>query len=233
MSKQVENREIVTPGQVLYDGEDLEPGDGTFTRDDEIVAAYVGSVEFRRDGTVKVIPKQGKYQPQEGDTIIGEIERVGPSNWNVEINCPYSAFMHVNAAVDEYVDHDDDISQWYGMSDAIVAKVTNVTKGKDVKLSMDTRNARKLEGGRIVTVPPSTVPRIIGRKGTMVKTIKDATDTEIVIGQNGRVWINGEDIDTAAEAVKKVAEEAHTENLTERMEQWLNDNAGTAQEVTA
>jgi exosome complex component RRP4 len=137
--------------------------------------------------------------------------------------------MHVNAAVDEFVDHDDDISQWYDMGDAIVAKVTGVTKGKDVKLSMESRNAQKLDGGRIVTVPPSTVPRIIGRKGTMVGMIKDHTDTEIIIGQNGRVWIDGDDIDTAARAVNKVADEAHTENLTDRMEEWLQNNGGGQQ----
>lgn len=221
MSKNVDNRETVTPGTVLYEGDELTPGDGAFASQNKIKAAYAGSVEFRRDDSVKVIPKQGKYMPSQGDSVIGEIERVGPSNWNVDIASPYSGFMHVNAAVDEYVDHDDDISQWYDMGDAIVAKVVNVTKGKDVKLTMDSRNCRKLEGGRIVEVPPSTVPRIIGRKGSMVDMIKDATDTMVIIGQNGRVWIRGDNAGVAAKAVKKVADEAHTENLTDRMEEWL------------
>lgn len=228
MGKKVENRGLVTPGQVVYEGDDVSPGDGTYRDDNDIISTYVGSVEYRGDGSVRVIPKHGRYNPSEGDSVIGEIERVGPSNWNVDINAPYSAFMHVNAAVDEYVDHDDDIAQWYDMGDTIVAKVTNVTKGKDVKLTMDTRNARKLEGGRVITVPPSKVPRIIGRRGSMVDLIKENTDTMIVVGQNGRVWIKGEQEEVAVRAVRKVAREAHLDGLTERMETWFDEQTTEA-----
>jgi len=37
---------------------------------------------------------------------------------------------------------------------------------------MEDRRCRKLRGGRIIQIYPSKVPRVIGKKGTMVKQIK-------------------------------------------------------------
>ncbi|MCJ7478779.1 MAG: exosome complex RNA-binding protein Rrp4 [Candidatus Nanohaloarchaeota archaeon QJJ-7] len=226
MAKKVEKGDIVVPGQELYEGEEFTAGDGAFESGGTIRSRFLGAADFRSEDSVQVIPRYNPYVPSQGDLVIGEVERVGPSNWNVDIGCPWSAFMHVNAAVDEYVDHDDDISQWYGIGDVIVAKVKGVTEGMDVKLSMEHENARELEGGRVISVAPAKVPRIIGSKGTMVEMIKDATDTMIVIGQNGRVWIDGTGESLAVEAIRKVADEAHTDNLTEKMEEWLEENGG-------
>lgn len=225
MADTVEQGEIVVPGETLHEGTEYTAGDGAFEQEGEVRAEYLGAVDIRNDD-LRVIPRYNPYVPSPGDLVIGEVERVGPSNWNVDIGCPWSAFMHVNAAVDEYVDHDDDISQWYDIGDLLVGKVKGVTKGMDVKLSMEHENARNLEGGRVVAVPPAKVPRIIGSRGSMVEMIKEATDTRIVIGQNGRVWIKGEDEALAVEAVRKVAAEAHTQNLTERMEDWLDERGG-------
>lgn len=226
MAMNVENGDIVVPGEVLYEGTEFAAGDGTYEKGGAIRSEFLGAVDLRGSDSVRVIPKHNPYVPAAGDLVIGEIERVGPSNWNVDIGCPWSAFMHVNAAVDEYVDHDDDISQWYDMGDLIVGKVKGVTKGMDVKLSMEHENARDLEGGRVIKVAPAKVPRIIGSKGTMVEMIKNATDTMIVIGQNGRVWIDGANAGLAVDAVRKVAAEAHTEDLTRKMEDWLTEHGG-------
>lgn len=225
MSSDVEDGEIVVPGQLLHDGTDYAAGDGTFNEGTAVISEVLGAANERGDA-LQVNPRYNPYVPSTGDLVIGEIERVGPSNWNVDIGCPWSAFMHVNEGVDEYVDHDDDISQWYDIGDLIVGKVTGVTKGMDVKLSMDHENARELDGGRVITIPPSKVPRVIGSKGSMVELIKNATDTMIVIGQNGRVWIDGGNEDLAVRAVRKVAAEAHADGLSATMEDWLQENGG-------
>ncbi|MFB6294782.1 MAG: RNA-binding protein, partial [Candidatus Nanohaloarchaea archaeon] len=112
MTTHVEHGDIVLPGEVLHEGEEYTAGDGAFEERGHIKAEFLGAVDTRGDD-LRVIPRYNPYVPSQGDLVIGEIERVGPSNWNVDIGCPWSAFMHVNAAVDEYVDHDDDISQWY------------------------------------------------------------------------------------------------------------------------
>jgi exosome complex component RRP4 len=224
MTKLADNRSVVVPGQALYDGMDFAPGDGTYRDDDRILSQCVGTVEFRDGDEVRVTPTKGKYVPKKGDTVIGEISRVSHSNWTVEINSPYDAILPIGEAVDDYVDlTEDDIAQWFDIGDAIVAKVQKVTKGKDVQLTMDDRRAKKIQGGRIVVIPPSKVPRLIGRKGTMVNMIKDKTDCTIVIGQNGRVWMKGDQEGLAAKAAHKVAREAHLSGLTDKVADWLDE----------
>ncbi|MDY6776471.1 MAG: exosome complex RNA-binding protein Rrp4 [Candidatus Nanohaloarchaea archaeon] len=223
MDLKVDKGEIVLPGQELYEGAEFTAGDGTFEEHKTIYSRFLGAADLRREDSVRVIPMHNPYNPEEGDLVIGEIVRVGPSNWNVGIGCPYDAFLHVNEAVEEYVDHDDDISQWYDIGDLLVGKIKAVTSGKDVKMTMEHENARDLEGGRVVTVSPSKVPRIIGSKGSMVELIKDETDTMIVVGQNGRVWVEGDREGLAVDAVRKVASEAHRDGLTERMKDWFEE----------
>lgn len=228
MSVTVQDNQTVTPGQVLAENSERVAGDGTFKSGNNIVSKYFGTVDLRGEDRIQVLPQHVGYNPEAGDQVIGEIERVSVSSYNVDIGCPYSAFLHVNEAVDEYVERDDDISQWFDTGDLLVGEIVRVTKGKDVKMTLDAPNARKLEGGRVVRVPPSKVSRVIGRGGNMVNTIKDATDTMIIIGQNGRVWIDGDRDKIAAAAVRKVADEAHRKGLTDRMEDWLDEQTGGA-----
>ncbi len=60
----------------------------------------------------------------------------------------------------------------------------------------------------------------------MINAIKKKTDCTIIVGQNGRVWIKGEAEDLARKAVQKVNQEAHTDGLTEKVSNWLDENRG-------
>ena len=101
-------------------------------------------------------------------------------------------------------------------------KVWGVKKGS-VDLSLKSRGLGKLEGGRIITINGHKVPRVIGKEGSMINLIKDNTNTEITVGQNGRVWIKG-DLDgetKATEAIKLIERESGSEGLTEKVEEFL------------
>jgi exosome complex component RRP4 len=59
----------------------------------------------------------------------------------------------------------------------------------------------------------------------MIQTIEQATQTRVLIGQNGIVVVTGrtpEGIRLAVRAIKMVEEEAHTANLTQRIKVLLN-----------
>ncbi|MCJ7429377.1 MAG: exosome complex RNA-binding protein Rrp4 [Candidatus Nanohaloarchaeota archaeon QJJ-5] len=227
MEQLADDRETVVPGQALADTESHRAGDGTFEADGQVQSLYLGTVEYRENNEVRVTPTGGRYIPEKGDSVIGEISRVSHSNWTVELNSPYDAIMPIGEAVEEYVDlTEDDIADWFDIGDLVVAKIQKVTKGKDVQLTMQDRRARKLTGGRVIEIDPPKVPRLIGRKGTMVETIKEHTDTTIIIGQNGRVWIKGDYEGLAADACRKVDREAHTEGLTDTIDEWLAEQRG-------
>lgn len=224
MGKLVEDKQISIPGQKLYDGTDYTPGYGTFYKDKTIRSTYLGATEFRDKKTVKVVPIHGKYLPQKNDNIIGEIKEVSYSNWTVDLNSPYDGILPLGEAVDEYIDlSEDDLATYFDIGDLVMAKIQKVTQDNDVQLSMNEERTRQLKGGRIAEVTPAKVPRLIGREGSMINMIKKKTDCTIIVGQNGRVWVNGERERLAVKAVRKVDKEAHTTGLTDRMDEWLDE----------
>ena len=55
----------------------------------------------------------------------------------------------------------------------------------------------------------------------MVELIKEKSKCQIVVGQNGIVWLKGEKEGLAAKAIKMIENEAHTEGLTDRVTKLL------------
>jgi exosome complex component RRP4 len=223
MSRVKEEDDLVTPGDLITDADALSAVSGAYEENNKIYSKHLGTVHYSGQ-EVEVRPMSGRYMPSEGDTIIGEVTRVSYSRWTVEFNSAYEGSLNIADATDEYVDLDeDDLSDFYEVGDAVVIKVKSVTDGMDVDLSMKDKRCRKLEGGRVIEIAPSKVPRVIGKQGTMVKQINEKTNCNIIVGQNGQVWISGDRANLAARAVKKVEREAHTENLTDRMSEWLEE----------
>jgi exosome complex component RRP4 len=221
----VNDGDTVSPGEVVGD-DDNRPGSGVYAEDGKIYSKFIGTVKSSGD-KLRVRPMDGRYIPEEGDVVIGEVTRVSYSRWNVDLDSPYEGTLDISEASDRYVDLDeDDLTDFYDVGDAVVVKIDSVSESMDVDLTMLDDRCRKLEEGRVVNISPHKVPRVIGRQGTMVQQINEKTGCHIIVGQNGLVWIKGEDSGVAAEAVKKVEREAHTDGLTEKMSDWLESRTG-------
>jgi exosome complex component RRP4 len=67
------------------------------------------------------------------------------------------------------------------------------------------------------------VPRLIGKEGSMINIIKEKTGTIIRVGQNGVVWISGENVDKAIKAIKTIEEKSHIIGLTDEITKLLSD----------
>jgi len=217
----VKERQLVIPGETLARGLDYLPSTGCFRVDNEIRAKVMGLVRVK-DRFITIVPLAGVYSPRSGDGVIGFIEDMQTTIWIVDINSPYDAILLLGEAVSEYVDlNKTDISIFYDIGDIIYAKVLNVSKSKQVQLTMNDYRARKLIGGRILKITPSKVPRLIGKEGSMIELIKDKTKCQIIVGQNGVVWIKGEKEGLATKAVLTVDSESHTTGLTDRVSELL------------
>ena len=110
-----------------------------------------------------------------------------------------------------------------------MASVTNVTSQNLIDISLKGPGLRKLYPGRIINISPSKVPRVIGKKGSMVSMIKLATNTRVMVGQNGLVWLSGEDPKleiVAVNTIKKIEREAHLQGLTEKIKEFLEKETG-------
>jgi exosome complex component RRP4 len=222
MSRVKDSNDIVTPGEVVFDGTELYANEGVYEENGKIYSKYFGTVRFG-DNSVYVRPMHGRYIPEEGDIVIGEVTRVSYSRWTIEFNSPYEGSLNIADATDEYVDLDeDDLTDFYKVGDAVAVQIKSVTEGMDVDLSMEDKRCKKMRGGRVIEIPPSKVPRVIGKKGTMIKQINNKTDCNIIVGQNGQVWIKGDNANLAARTIHKVVEEAHTDGLTDRIGEFLD-----------
>jgi len=219
-------REIVVPGEELAEKGGRKLGDGVYFEDGKIFAKILG-IPIVGDNEVKVIPVSGVYMPRINDKIVGVITKVESSGWIVDVNSPYEAYLPVSDGVDEFVDiHRTDISRFFTIGDVIFCKISKVTGTGSVRVSMRSLGARKLFGGAVMKVKPTTVPRIIGRGGSMINMIKDKTGCVIYIGKNGVVWIRGDNKQKAIEAIMTIQRESHSSGLTDRIEKMLSESQG-------
>ena len=212
-------REVVLPGDLLDSGK-LKAGAGTYVQDGRIYAAQLG-IKSVKANFVNVIPLGGRYIPSPGDTVIGKVVDIGPSNWFIDINSPYQAPLHVNE-VPWRVDFGD-TARFMNIGDTLLAKVLMVDETKRVQVTMKEQGLRKLQGGQVMEISYSKVPRVIGKGGSMIQMIKTMTNTRIFVGQNGRIWLDGdiESILFAIRAIKMIEDNAQASHLTEKVREYL------------
>ncbi len=216
-------RPIVIPGEAVG-GPGLKPGPGTFRQGNQILAAQLG-IRSEHNGRVSVIPLNGRYMPQRGDAVVGEIVDMGPSHWLVDINAPYPAPLH--ATESPWRVEFGDTGRYLKVGDAILAFVLSVDEIKRIQLTMQDRDARRLSGGMLVEISPTKVPRVIGKQGSMISMIKDMTRCRIYVGQNGRIWIDGPEAGAAAAAlaIHFIEDRAQAFGLTEAVRDLLEREA--------
>lgn len=220
MSDQKPGPSIVLPGDFVDEVKGRKTGVGIYIKDDKAYAEVVG-VPRSSMYEVSVIPLSGKYIPEFGDKVVGIVKGVEASGWMININSPYIGFLPVSEGVEDFVDSRTDISKFFDTGDVIFCKISRVTKSKLTQCSMRDVLARKLNGGVVIEVTPSKIPRIIGKAGSMINLIKDSTKTDIFTGQNGRIWIRGDDKELAMEAIGLIDRESHKPGLTEKVEKLL------------
>ena len=149
------------------------------------------------------------------------------SGWAIDTNSAYTAMLSMKDGTEDFIRRGADLTRYFDVDDYIVTKIFNVTSQNLVDLTMKGPGLKKLEGGRIVKVSPSKVPRIIGKQGSMVSMIKTATNCNIIVGQNGIVWIKAlkpKDEILTVETIKKIERESHISGLTDRIKKFLDDN---------
>lgn len=230
----IKEKEIVVPGESLAEGMDYLPGSGTYRLEEKIIAKKLGLVNIN-GRAIKLIPLSGRYLPKFGDKIICKVTDITMNGWIMDINTAYSAFLSMRDASSRFIKKGEDLTKIYDVDDYVRAKVVKVTSQNLVDLSMKEPGLNKLRGGRIITINPHKVPRVIGKEGSMVSLIKKKTGCNIMVGQNGVVWIQSDNFDNeliAEKAVKKIEEEAHLGGLTDRMEKFLDDLAGAGKKVS-
>lgn len=213
-------REVVIPGDLLSDDPKLA-SIGTYVEGGKVYSANYGLVDRRN--TIRVIPLSGRYIPVKGDLVIGKVNDITFSNWIVDINSPYEGLLHVS----EYPERVDqsNMSKYLHIGELIVAKVLDVDPTMKVELTLREEHLKVLRLGRVIDISHTKIPRVIGRNGSMISMLKKELNCSIFVGQNGRIWLKGDEkmMDLAIRTIFKIEREAHTSGLTDKIKDYLKN----------
>lgn len=199
-------KRIVLPGDKIAEGKVNAPNtyfDGTAT-----YAAVVGMMDD--DG--RYIPLENRYRPVVSDVVVGMVTDVRHAGYEVDLNLPQGGFIPTR-----------DVRLTLQLGDFVICKVKSVNEVGDVDLG----EVRRLPKGKIVEFPSAKVPRLIGRKSSMLTLLKTYTGGDLMVGNNGYVWMSERsDMPLLLKAIKMIERKAHKSGLTDEIASFLRSQKG-------
>lgn len=196
-----EGRQLILPGQKIADQKLNLPNTHV-----EGEATYATVIGFLEEG--RYIPLEARYRAYPEDVVVGIVMDSRHAGYEVDINLPYSAFVQSR-----------DVRVQLEPGAVIMARIFRIGAS-----DIDLTEVRKLPRGKVIDFPPAKVPRLIGKKSSMINMIKEQTGGEIIVGNNGYIWISEScDIPRVLKAVHVVVQKAHQSGLTDEIAALLQE----------
>jgi exosome complex component RRP4 len=219
-----DKRKYVIPGDVVTTGP-FRPEQNVILDGTKIIATAVGISEIY-DDSVKVIPLTGKYIPKIDDLVIAKVNSHTSLSWELDINSCYVGFLPAQDVFGrDFSAHADELTSKLKTGDLVAARIANFDRTRDPLVTISDRDLGKIDSGILIAISPSKVPRLIGKRGSMIQMIEQATDAAVTIGQNGWVVVScdtPEGLLKAKTAIEMVNEKAHVANLTDQVKEMLD-----------
>ena len=220
-----EHKQLVTPGDLLAEGAFLA-GENTYRDGSKIYSARIGLADVIGNKLI-VVPIKGAYIPRIDDIVIGRITDIGMSGWQVDICAPYPAMLPASETPMQRGRDIGrrDLSHILGVGDLVLAEVIAFDRTRDPLLTTKGRGLGRVNSGRVARITPARIPRVIGKKGSMITMLKKETGTDIIPGQNGVILATGnpDQERIAVEALYMIEREAHTTGLTDRVRAMIQE----------
>jgi len=219
-------RKQVIPGDVITRG-NRRYGNYIEKRGDEYIALRVGLAEVSQEG-VKLNPLTGPYLPRADDQVIGKVVDINGFGWVVDINSCFDGFLPASFVFGrDFSPATHDLSSKFKVGDVLGARIESYDRTRDPQLSIRGEGYGKIPEGEIIKMSPTRVPRLIGRRGSMINLISERTGCDVRVGQNGVIVIVGppEGIVRAANVVRMIDKEDHGANLMSNVEEYLGSGA--------
>jgi len=223
-NEQYRQRPIVVPGELVGEGRFYIPGANTLKIYDRVFATTVGiiKVEGKR---LDVISLKSFYQPKVGDFVIGIIKEPNITGWTVDINSPFLAFLPLSEYPEKRIRLSrDNIGKILESGSVITGVIKDASIFSSPVLTMRGKGLGVVTSGTLLNITASKVPRLIGKKGSMLSVIERATGVKLTVGQNGRIIVHSEDssvVTKIRDVIGMVERESHIYGLTERVEALL------------
>jgi len=221
----VERKQVI-PGDVITSG-NHRYGNYIEKRGDQYVALRVGLAEVSQDG-VKLNPLTGPYIPRADDQVIGKVVDINGFGWVVDINSCFDGFLPASFVFGrEFSPATHDLSSKFRVGDVIGARIESYDRSRDPQLSIRGEGYGKIPEGEIIKMSPTKVPRLIGRRGSMINLISERTGCDVQVGQNGVIVVVGppEGIVKTATVIRMIDKETHGASLMGKVEEYLGGSS--------
>ncbi|MCC5447166.1 KH domain-containing protein [Candidatus Nanobsidianus stetteri] len=197
---------------ILIPGDNLKKKDNnSYERENNYYSKYILLVN--EDKTTRLF---GYYMPEVNDIVIGKVIDVLSNGWLVDINSPYIGKLSLK-------DIGMDPNDIYTYGDYILCQIVRMTKNKLIDL--DIKKKEKLNDGLILKVDPARIPRVIGKNSSMLNLIKQYLKIDIIIGKNGRIYLNGDinEVSKAVDIIRFIINNSYKRGLTEKVKEILEN----------
>lgn len=200
------DKKIVLPGERIAEGMVRAPN--TYYDGKSTFAAVIGTMD--KEG--RYIALENPYKAANGDIVVGMVTDVRHAGYEVDMNLPEGGFIPTR-----------NIKISLQLGDFVICRIKSVSEVGDVDLG----EVRRLPSGKVVNFPPAKIPRLIGRQSSMLNLLKEAAGGDIIVGNNGYVWLSEKsDIPLLLRAIDMIKRNAHKSGLTDSVAAFLKEQKG-------
>ncbi|MDD5023432.1 MAG: KH domain-containing protein [Candidatus ainarchaeum sp.] len=195
--------EIIVPGEKISDS--TLSLSSTYIKDGKTYALAVGMMDEN-----KFTPLEWIYTPKLDDTLVGIVSDKNPKGYSIDINLPDRGMINAR-----------DIRDRLRIGDVVFGIVSSFSSYGDIVFY----TPKKLQKGKVFKIPSSKIPRIIGKKSSMISMIREATGTQIVVGNNGYIWVDlAGNVSLVGKVFEEIVENAHKKGLTDHIAKFIEEN---------
>jgi exosome complex component RRP4 len=110
----------------------------------------------------------------------------------------------------------------------ILCRVQEIDESHSSVVTMKGMGLRKVNSGFVDTVPPHLVSLLSSGNNPILSQLKDASNCRIILGANGRVWVDGEPegIRTVRDTLSFIRDNGDSDNLSSKVADHLKQGNG-------
>ena len=163
------------------------------------------------------------YEIGAGDLIVGFVEGMTNNIWFLDIGASFNAILPMSLA--PWKVEFGAVREHLNVGEAVLCRVQEVDETHSAVATMKGMGLRKLKSGLLEEIPPHIIPQVIGKGGSMLQSLKDLGQCRMVVGQNGRVWLDGEHdgMRDVRAALQLIRDTAHLPGLKNRIDALANE----------
>ena len=223
MKKREPKKRYVLPGDFITTAP-LRLAGNVVLEGKRIISTTIGLSDIS-DDSARVISLTGGYMPKIDDLVIGTITSVSGNSWFADINSCYQGMLLGQDVFGRgSYPTATEMRERLDNGDIIFAKIANFDRQREPLISIAYKNLGRIDSGELVRISPTRIPRLIGKRGSMIQMIEASTNATLTVGQNGLVVVLCEETNgllKALAAIRMVDEQAHLVDLTDRVKKML------------